>query len=167
MTPRPTGRIVQEADGLVLVLVRDLAASVEDVWASVSQPERMERWIGTWRGDPGSGHVTFLMTAEGDAAEDEQVEIRACEPPHHYAVTTRQGGGAWHMEVHVEPHGAGARLTFRQTRVDPGEAASFGTGWEYYLDRLRVSLDGGDVTSVDFARDYDPAMVGHFRDQLP
>ena len=40
---------------------------------------------------------------------------------------------------------------------------SVGPGWEYYLDRLVAAETGGDPDAVDFARDYHPAMSGHYR----
>ena len=67
-----TGRR-EERDGTpLLVIERELRAPLEDVWAACTDPTRMERWIGTWSGDPAAGVVSFRMTAEGEdvPAED-------------------------------------------------------------------------------------------------
>ena len=40
---------------------------------------------------------------------------------------------------------------------------SVGPGWEYYLDRLVAAETGGDPATVDFDRDYYPAMAEHYR----
>src|SRR3954469_16179359 len=103
MSRQPTGRI-ETIDGVRrLVIEREFRVSIDDVWAAVTEPERLARWIGVWTGDPASGHVPFAMTAE-----------------------------------------------------------SVGPGWEYYLDRLGAVLIGGDVTAIDFDRDYYPAMAAHY-----
>jgi hypothetical protein len=57
-------------------------------------------------------------------------------------------------------------LTFTQTEVDPSEAESVGPGWEYYLDRFVAAVTDGDMSAIDFERDYYPAMVEHYRAQF-
>ena len=67
MSVVPNGRIERDHEGHpTLVIVREFAAPIEDVWASVTEPARLERWIGTFTGDPASGSVMFAMTAESD-----------------------------------------------------------------------------------------------------
>ena len=60
------GTIEKRDDHHVLVQTRTFRAPVEDVWAAVTEPERLARWIGTWTGDPASGSVDFRMLFEGD-----------------------------------------------------------------------------------------------------
>ncbi len=57
-------------------------------------------------------------------------------------------------------------LTFTQPDIDPVEAESVGPGWEYYLDRLVAAESDGDVDAIDFDRDYYPAMLEHYKQQL-
>src|SRR4028119_16720 len=96
MNVAPTGRIDQNSEGRPsLVLTRDFHAPIEDVWAAVTEPVRLQRWIGTVPGDPASGRVAFSMTAEGEGpAED--VEILECEPPRLLAVKLQTG---WHLRA--------------------------------------------------------------------
>lgn len=35
-----------------LVFTRTFHAPLADVWAACTEPKRLERWIGTWTGDP-------------------------------------------------------------------------------------------------------------------
>lgn len=158
----PTGRIETTADGgRRLLLERTFRASVHDVWAAVTEPERMARWIGTWTGDPATRRVSFLMTAE-DAAEPEDVEIRECDPPYVLRVTTHQGELSWHLELELSEADGVTTLRFLQPGVDPAQAENVGPGWEYYLDRLVAAETGGDVAAIDFD-DYYPGMAGHYR----
>jgi uncharacterized protein YndB with AHSA1/START domain len=163
MSIDPTGRIDRDHDGRPrLVITREFRAPIEDVWASVTESSRLERWIGTFTRDPASGRVVFRMNAEeGESAED--VEITACEPPRLLAVTSRTGDGAWHLEVELTETDGVTQLVFSQPGIDPVEAESVGPGWEFYLDRLVAAETGGDVGAVDFDRDYYPAMREHYR----
>src|SRR3954470_20789062 len=52
MTTAPTGRIEHRDGRHVLVQTREFRAPIEDVWAAVTERERLARWIGTWTGDP-------------------------------------------------------------------------------------------------------------------
>jgi uncharacterized protein YndB with AHSA1/START domain len=139
---------------------------MEDVWAAVTEPARLERWIGTFSGDPASGSVVFRMTAEGADAPAEAMEIVECDPPRLLVVIASTPGGEWHLRVALTEADGRTLLTFTQPELDPAAAESVGPGWEYYLDRLGVALTGGDVAAIDFDRDYYPAMLPHYRAAL-
>ena len=50
---------------------------IESVWAAVTEPERLARWIGTWTGDPASGQVDFRMLFEGQS-DDQARRASGC-----------------------------------------------------------------------------------------
>ena len=164
MSVEPTGTITTEGDRRVLTITREFRAPIEDVWAAVTESERLDRWIGTWTGDPASGRVGFVMTAEG-ATEPEDMEIRECEPPRVLRVTSQVGEEKWHLDLLLEEKDGVTVLTFEQPDIDPAAAESVGPGWEFYLDRLVAAETGSDVGAIDFERDYYPAMVEHYREQ--
>ena len=69
MTPTPTGRLTPTATGHDLEMRRTFRAPIEDVWASLTEPERTARWFGSWSGEPGAGHTVQVQMAfeeEGD-----------------------------------------------------------------------------------------------------
>ena len=155
----------EERDGRTqLVIERTFRAPLEDVWAACTEPGRMERWIGTWSGDPASGTVTFRMTAEGEDAKAEEMDVLACEPPRRFSVRGREpesftedGSGEkvhWEMALELTEDGGTTSLRFTQV-LAPGDTgrtmvASVGPGWDYYLDRLVAHLDEEDVDAVDW-----------------
>ena len=169
----------EERDGrTLLVIERRLRAPVDDVWAACTEPSRMERWIGTWSGDPASGSVSFRMTAEGDDVPAEEMDVLACEPPHRFAVRSREpqpfsedGSGdtaLWEMELELTEADGVTSLRFVQV-LAPGAtgiemAANVGPGWEYYLDRLVAAVTGTDVAAVGWA-DY-AAGSSHYRERF-
>lgn len=158
MNPQPTGCV---ESGTHLVLERAFRAPVPAVWAAVTEPGRLARWFGTWTGDPASGRVSLVMTAEGQT-EPEPVLIRRCDPPVHLALTLPGGGEEWLLELDLREHDGGSTLRLAQQFTGPADLASIGPGWEYYLDRLVAAESGGDPGAVDFERDYHPAMAGYY-----
>jgi uncharacterized protein YndB with AHSA1/START domain len=167
MSVVPSGRIEHDHEGHpTLVITREFQAPIEDVWASVTDSARLERWIGTFTGDPASGSVMFAMTAEAEDAPAEEMQIVECEPPRLLAVKASAPDGQWHLRVALTESDGRTLLTFTQPEIDPTEAESVGPGWEFYLDRLVAAETGADVAGIDFERDYYPAMVEHYRAEL-
>ena len=76
---------------------------IEDVWAAVTEPDRLARWIGSWDGDPESGSVQFRMLFEGEDHAGETMTIRVCEPPHRLHVTSQVGDEVWLLELDLSP----------------------------------------------------------------
>ena len=148
MSVTPTGRLELVADRLTLFVTRTFHAPIDDVWAAITEPERVARWLGTWTGDPATGTVLFAMTFEGQQPPGDEMEIRECEPPRRLAVTSQVGEQRWYLDV------------------DPEDALSVGPGWEFYLDRLVAAETGGDLAAIDFERDYYPAMADYYRSRL-
>ena len=158
---------ITEVDGRhVLVQTRQFAAPVEDVWAAVTEPERLARWIGTWTGDPAAGSVHFRMLFEGDEHEGESMEIRVCEPPYRLHLTSRVGDEVWLLELDLSHEDGVTTLTFSQPGVAKEQVGEVGPGWDYYLDRLVDAETGADPAGRDFERDYYPALSDHYRGQF-
>jgi uncharacterized protein YndB with AHSA1/START domain len=159
----PTGRIEERDGQLVLVQTREFRASIEDVWAAVTEPERLARWIGTWTGDPTTGSVMFAMTFEGQEEGDAMV-IRVCEPPHRLHVTSQVGEEWWLLELDLTHADGVTTLTFSQPGILPEQVGNVAPGWDYYLDRLVDAETGADPALRDW-QEY-AATASHYTDQL-
>ena len=147
-----------------LVFTRTFAAPLADVWAACTEPERMERWIGTWAGDPAAGEVVFRMTAEGDDVPEEVYLVEACEPPRRFVLRSRDtapfssdGSGprvTWQHTLELDEADGVTTLTFTQLVPDGPVGAdmvsSVGPGWDYYLDRLVTAFGGDDPGQIAF-----------------
>lgn len=180
MSRQATGyREHRDGDDYV-VFERTFRAPIADVWAAVTEPERLERWIGTWTGDPTSGEVVFRMTAEGEDVAPEIYRIEVCEPPRHLRTRSfvpeapgeagegRAGQSGpdqqeWTLDLVLTEDAGMTTLRFAQAMVGPVHVAEVGPGWEYYLDRLVAAESGGDIEAIDFEADYYPAMSEHYR----
>jgi hypothetical protein len=138
-TPEPTGRREDRNGTTYVVFQRTFRAPIADVWAAVTESDRLGRWIGIWSGDPASGSIAFRMTAEAEDAPEETIWIDESD-----GVTT---------------------LTFAQEAVDVSLAEGVGPGWDYYLDRLVAAETGGDLAAIEFDHYY-PAFAAHYRAEL-
>jgi uncharacterized protein YndB with AHSA1/START domain len=165
MTPTPHGRVVRVGDHLTLSIDRTFEAPIEDVWAAITEAERLDRWLGTWHGDPKEGRVRWRMTAE-EGAEEHDMEIRECRPPHRLAVTSYAGPYTWHLEADLVERDGVTTLTFSQTDVAPDEVPGMGPGWEYYLDRLVAVETGGSPPGMDDWQEYETGLADYYRTQL-
>lgn len=167
MTPQPTGHPVRLDEGDAVLFTRTFATTPDDLWAAITEPARLARWIGTWTGDPADGHVAFSMTAEGDdGSAPMRYDIERCEPPHALTVASTTDFGTWRLVLRVRPTDAGAALDFHHVIDDPAGLADIGPGWEYYLDRLVAAETGGDPDAIDWA-DYHPAQCAYYGDLAP
>jgi uncharacterized protein YndB with AHSA1/START domain len=178
MTRTPTGRLERVGDKLTLFVTRRFEAPIEDVWAAVTDPERMARWLGTWHGDPTTGQVKFRMGFEGDDASYEDMAIRECDPPRTLKVTSNVGPYVWYLDVALSEHDGVTTLAFSQPELDHDDSLSVGPGWEFYLDRLGLvvrivrrcvtggfekrgkgGLDHGQLLAVSISRSNAPSIA--------
>jgi uncharacterized protein YndB with AHSA1/START domain len=164
-----TGRKELRHGDTFLVMTREFRAPIEDVWAAVTESDRLARWIGTWSGDPAAGKVLFQMTYEGDDVPSEEFVIDECDAPHRLAITTDatyyEQQVTWHLELDLAESDGVTTLTFAQSVPDPAMAHDVGPGWDYYLDRMVAAETGGDAAAIVFD-DYYPALSGHYKDEF-
>ncbi len=170
--PAVTGRREERDGQAYLVLERTFRAPVEDVWAAVTEPERLVRWIGTWDGDPTEGSVQFRMTAEGEDIDAQTFTIRECVPPTRLVVDSQAPYDSdvavdWRIELTLREDDGVTTLEFAQGLPEARMAENVGPGWEYYLDRLVVAHGDGDVGTVVWDEYYPgqaSAYAGMFAD---
>ena len=167
-TPRPTGRREDRDGTTYIVFERTFRAPIADVWAAVTESDRLGRWIGIWSGDPASGSIAFRMTAEAEDAPEETIWIDECRAPTHLemrSVRPDDKAEVWSWQLDLDESDGVTTLTFAQEAVDVSLAEGVGPGWDYYLDRLVAAETGGDLASIDF-NDYYPAFAAHYRTEL-
>jgi uncharacterized protein YndB with AHSA1/START domain len=154
------GKVLRDGDGVRLEFVRTYDAPLEDVWSAITDPERLARWFGRWSGDPATGTVQIVMSAEGDAVP-ESVTIDECEPPRRLAVTRRSPEGPWPLVVTLSEQGTGTSLHFIHHLGEAADdASSIGPGWQFYLDRLGAVI--ADLPLPDSWEDYYPSLANFY-----
>ena len=151
----PLGQVLRDDEGMRLEFQRRYDDPIDDVWSALTEPDRMERWIGRWSGNPASGSVLFAMTAEGDV-QPEPVTILRCEAPRTLDVEMPTPDGTWRLSLALRETEGGTELRFVHRMAEPYDASSIGPGWQYYFDRLGAELAGAAVP--DQWDDYYPAL---------
>lgn len=158
--PEPTGQLQAGPLGRELQIRRCFQLPIEDVWAAMTESARLEKWIGRWEGEPATGKVIFLMTAEGEDAPAEECIIRECRPPHSFAAETGVGSNVWHLRFELRQEADTTELVFAQ-RASDESLSSVGPGWEYYLARLASVLAGAEASLVNW-EDYHPRLSEYY-----
>ncbi|MEV6276408.1 SRPBCC family protein [Nocardia sp. NPDC051832] len=163
MTIQPTGRLHTTDAGHDLVLTRTYRAPIEDVWMSLTEPDRTARWYGPWTGEAGPGRTIKVQMSfeEGQPWTDMRIEV--CEPPHRLEVSATDEAGSWLLEVQLTQQSDTTEFRFIQhLRGDQlGMVPQIGAGWEYYLDMFGAAHTG--VDRPDFG-DYYPALAEYYED---
>jgi uncharacterized protein YndB with AHSA1/START domain len=155
MNPTPTGRLF----GNDLVLTRTFQAPVDDVWASLTDSERTARWFGPWKGEAAPGGTIQVQMVQEESQPWMDMTIDACEPPRRLALSSVGEYGSWHLDMVLVENDGVTELRFTQHMTDTDGVGEIGPGWEFYLDALVASRDGGPAPKFD---DYYPSMKQHF-----
>jgi uncharacterized protein YndB with AHSA1/START domain len=163
-SPLPTGRLETTKDGRDLVLERTFRASIDDVWASITESERTARWFASWTGDAGPGKTIRYRLELEESKPEGDMRIDACEPPRHLAVSSIDEYGAWRLEAWLEHADGSTTLRFVHHLDDGVDVGSVGPGWEYYLDALVASRDERELPKFD---DYYPAQQEYYQGLTP
>jgi uncharacterized protein YndB with AHSA1/START domain len=153
------GEVVRDDEGVRLRFVRRYAEPIADVWAALTEPERVDRWFGTWTGDPSSGTVD-LVAQEDQSGGPKPVQILECAAPTRLHVVLPSPDGPWRLSADLQETAEGTELVFVHHMAEPYDATGIGPGWHYYLDRLGAVVTGAELPS-DWER-YFPAPDGAY-----
>ncbi|MDR7276100.1 SRPBCC family protein [Catenuloplanes atrovinosus] len=160
MTNPPSGRLSATPDGTDLILTRTFRAPVEDVWASITEPERTARWYGTWTGEAAPGATIKVQLGYEQGAPWTDMRIEACEPYRRLGLSAVDEHGSWHLELFLSTRDDGVtELRFVHHLPSPDGVGEMGPGWEYYLDMLAASRSGDPLPAFD---DYYPSMKPYY-----
>lgn len=153
---REVGKRPSDSGEVVAVLLqRSYAASTEEVWDAVTNPERVKRWFMPLSGDLRVGG-TFQL--EGNAGGD----ILECDPPRRLRLTF--GGPTSLVELRLSPAGDDETLLELEHTV-PIEMAGSGAGALYVgpgWDGALLALDlffRGEVAADPVAAANSPEAI--------
>jgi uncharacterized protein YndB with AHSA1/START domain len=154
------GAVTREGDGRQRLLFRrSWPDPIEDVWAALTEPDRLARWIGVYDGTRGPGGTgTFVMTHEGGEHAGEPMTIVECDPPRRLVVEwTQQETANWRVDLDLWSEDGRTQLSFVQVFPADADVTDFAMGWHWYLDKL-----GAEVAGVTEPGDWDAflAQVG-------
>jgi uncharacterized protein YndB with AHSA1/START domain len=153
--------LVQVVDQLELQLSRTFRAPIDDVWTSVTEPERTARWIGPWEGEGTPGNDITLKMIYEDQSQGSAIHLHidACEAPRLLAVSADDDHGTWRIELRLTQTGDTTELQLVHLLESTDGLGEAGPGWEYYLDMLVAAEAGTEQPTFD---DYYPSQKPYY-----
>ena len=126
-----------------------VAASPDVVFAHFTDPERMCRWKGVKAElDPRPGGIYRVDMNGRDIARGKYVEV---VPYSRVVFTFGWEGpdnpvppGSSTVEITLIPRDGGTVVRLRHTGLPEAAREPHAKGWDHYLERLRIVVDGGD-----------------------
>ncbi|WP_369139250.1 SRPBCC family protein [Modestobacter versicolor] len=136
------GEVTEVADGVRLRFRRSWPDPVEDVWAALTEPDRLLRWMGSYEGERrAGGSGTFTMTHE-EQPVGEPMRIVECDAPRRLVVEW-ESEQAWRVELDLTEEDGRTVLVFSQLFPAGTEVTDYVLGWHWYLDKLDAEVSGG------------------------
>lgn len=140
MSERILAAVRPEAGAAVVHVEDRFDTSVDDLWAAVTDPDRLARWLGEVTGDLREGGVVGLRFTSRWTGTG---RIVVCDPPRRLLVTTREEDGQeTEMEALVTADGDGARLVVEERGFPVEVAPDHAAGWQVHLEDLGAVLAG-------------------------
>lgn len=142
------GEIALDGARRSVTVQREYPATAAELWAALTEPERLERWIGRFE-PTADGFRLEMGGQQADAVVDGRV--LACEPERRLLVTWRfSGAGESEAPTELEATIAATSadrvlLTLSHRRVQAVTASVYGAGWQDVLTHLARAL-GGEAT---------------------
>jgi uncharacterized protein YndB with AHSA1/START domain len=126
---------------------RDVRASPDEVYAAISDPATVRRWLATceleptvggrvhlvWPNDEGEMHGVVTAVSPGSALEYSWSE-------------SEDDDETSLLRWEITPRGGEATLRLTHSGTSPKDALGFGAGWQAHLEALDVVLSGGEPT---------------------
>lgn len=128
-------------DGVGVVRVSSVyETSIDDLWAAVTDPERLARWFGDIRAaDPDSSLFEAALTT-GWAGE---LRVIDCDAPRRLRATLRDAMEQTEVVATLEQLDGGVRLTIEERGLPVGDLATYVAGWHAQIEQLEAILSGG------------------------
>jgi uncharacterized protein YndB with AHSA1/START domain len=145
--PSPLARVESRRDGgrWALVFTRELAHPPEEVWRTLTEPERLREWAPFVADrDLGSVGGATLTTIGGDAAEELTATVLRADRPRLLEYSWGEDLLRWELV----PAGGGTRLTLTHVLADRDWLPKIAAGWHLCLDVAERLLDGDPVGPI-------------------
>jgi uncharacterized protein YndB with AHSA1/START domain len=139
------GTVTTEDDGRQrLEFRRSWPDPIEDVWAALTEDDRLARWIGRYEGTRSVGGTgKFFMTHEEGEPVGEPMTIVECDPPRRLVVEWLQPQfDQWRADLDLWTEDGRTWLSFVQVFPADADVTDFALGWHWYLDKFDSVVSG-------------------------
>ena len=145
MTERRILGSLRAADGVGVVRIEDrYDTGIDDLWAAITDPDRVARWYGRVDGDLRLGGQ-FHLFVDGSEWDGTGV-VEACEPPRHLQVRTKEAAEPYEevIEATLTADGDQTVLVIEARGMPLDKVAFYGAGWQMHAEDLAAYLAGRD-----------------------
>ena len=147
-----SGRILgslRSADGTGAVRMQDrYDTDIDDLWAALTDPRRLARWIGEVEGDlrlGGEFRAHFFTSGwEGTG------RVEACEPPHRWLVRTQDADDPDEhtIEATLTADGDHTILVIEERGMPLDQLAAYGAGVQVHVEDLAAHIAGSERSDM-------------------
>jgi len=139
----PYGELRHDRAGRAVRFERHYGATIDDVWAACTEPDRLARWFADVSGDFVEGGQAFIDFRDGDHTE---IVIRCCEPPRALELDWAFGEEAISvLSVELTEDADGTVLVLDHRALPTSSATGYAAGWHAYLDLLEACITEREV----------------------
>jgi uncharacterized protein YndB with AHSA1/START domain len=143
---------LRSAGGMGIVRIENhFETSVDDLWAAVTEPERLARWYGEVEGDLRVGG-DFSVSIESDGWRG-RGHVDACERPERLLVTTREADESFEkgegappfdevIEATLAAEGGSTVLVLEIRGLPLDKLEYYGAGWQIHTEHLAAHIAG-------------------------
>jgi len=153
------GTVAGDVDDRTVHFTRHYAAPIERVWAALTEPERLARWLTDSTVVPGpGGRIAHDFGDGGICAGD----VLTWQPPHVLEYEwwfPQEGRTVLRFELAADPDG-GTRLALDHRELPEGPARGYAAGWHAHLEAFAAEL--GERSRVDWDARF-TELLPHYR----
>lgn len=151
MTTQTLGTIERDGELRTVRHVRHYDASLEEVWAALTEPEQVKNWLAEMTIDPrAGGRIGFAW----DGGNTQHGEVRVFDAPRVFEYTWEEGSLS-HIRFELSTDDNGTRLVLEHSLIKVDSAAGIGAGWHSHLDALDALLDDSHQAPADWSARYE------------
>lgn len=124
-------------------------SGVDDVWAALTEPARLARWVGEYEGAPSVGEEFQFVFHGGAGARTARVDV--CEPSQRLVVTMRDEDARpgqpkdTLIDVQCTAEGDQTLVVVEEHGLPVELLAAYGSGVQIHVENLGTYLAGGEI----------------------
>jgi uncharacterized protein YndB with AHSA1/START domain len=134
---------LRAADGTGVVRMEDrFDTTIDDLWATLTDPRRLAGWLGEVEGDlrlGGTYHFHFFSSGSEGAGR-----VEVCEPPERLLVAFKDDDAPFDevIEAMLTAEGERTRLVVEERGMPLDQLAAYGAGIQIHVEDLAAYLAG-------------------------
>src|SRR5579864_5564489 len=146
------GSLHSDVGGGVVRMEDRFDTGVDDLWAALTDPDRLARWFGEVEGELSNGGDFRVRIA---LAGDRTGHVEACEPSQRLLVTMRdpdpQPGQPEQtvIEAQLVAEGVQTRLVWEERGIPVNLLPAYGVGIQIHVEHLADYISGRELRNVE------------------